>query len=107
MRNARNAEIRGLKREIDDLSALLGSLQTESGGKRQLNADSSRLGAKRRPEQRREGLVWEEVCQDQKLQRARAEKENLRLRSAVEDFSKRALSLRRSAQRSAEGLVRG
>lgn len=105
VRNQRNAEIRGLKREIGDLGSLVRELQMEDRSKRRLleAAPQTRSNAAAG----REELVWEEVCRDQQRQRVRAERENLRLRSAVDDYRKRAVALRRSLVRSVEAMVRG
>lgn len=104
-RNERNGEIRGLKREIEDLSALLGALRAAGGAKRRLCIAPELLEPRARPGAGRGERVWEEICRDQQKLRLRAERENLELRGAVDGCSNRTRALQRSTLRSAEGLV--
>lgn len=98
-RTQRNAEIRELRREAEEMTAFLATLVADvSGGHRKRLAPSS-------AEDGRGTLVWKEVCDDQASQRAKAEFENFRLRRAVQEHAKFARGLHQSFLKSSRRLV--
>lgn len=102
-RTQRNAELRALRREAEELSAFLSKLSTGDPrgrypvvGEREA-AECGEGGGGRE--------AWKEICMDQAAQKARAERENFRLRRAVEEYTEVARSLHRFILKSARLLV--
>lgn len=100
VRTQRNAEIRELRREAEDLGAFLATLF--AGSKRGACSSTPLAGLVEGPE----AAVWKEICDDQESQRARAELENFRLRRAVQEHANIARGLHHSFLKSSRRLVR-
>lgn len=105
-RNARKWEIAALRRESNELSQELQALQvvTVQGG---ASAPHLRLVHEPRTTLFADGRgVWEEICRHQLQWRVRAEKENTRLRRALDDQLKVAKELEKVLRKPNKVLVR-
>lgn len=109
-RNERSREIRGLKGEVVELTAELKALKTLTAGETDGRlAGSEASGAVRGPlsaELMGTPRVWEAICRNQLARRARAERENARLKRALDEQVKLAHSLERMLKKPSRAMVR-
>lgn len=86
-RNHRKTEIQGLQQKVGELGAYLATLR------RAVCEAKDGCG------------VWEEVCRDQKLQRAQTAQENARLRRLVGEYAQEISTLRHLMHKSTRTMV--
>jgi len=109
-RNERAREIRGLKGEVVGLTAELKALKTlttgETDGRLASGESSSAVRGPLSAELMGTPRVWEAICRNQLARRARAERENVRLKRALDEQVKLAHSLERMLKKPSRAMVR-
>lgn len=100
-RNERAKEIRSLRVEVKELTQQLNTLQGVSGREKckAIQSREPREFAGVPP-------LWESICRNQLTRRVRSERENVRLKRALEDQVRLASGLDRAIKRPATALVR-
>lgn len=108
-RNERAREIRGLKSEVVELTAQLKTLKTltvRDANGRPSCATNNTLRAPLSAGLMGTPPVWEAICRNQLARRARSERENVRLKRALEEQVRLANSLERVLKKPSRAMVR-